>query len=149
MNKRTKGSPPVQHVGLAGARKIFQSGAPRLMGMRLISISLKRVKAEMRVDKRFHISPQRRVYGGSIMAFADVVGAAGTVANLRPGFRTGTLESKTNFLAPGVGPALTAVSIPLHIGRTTAVWQTTVRNPNGRAIAIVTQTQLVLPVREP
>jgi hypothetical protein len=72
------------------------------------------------------------------------MGARGTVANLPPGARTTTLESKTNFFAAGEGPLLKAVSIPLHIGRTTMVWQTTVRNADGRMVAVVTQTQMVL-----
>jgi uncharacterized protein (TIGR00369 family) len=91
------------------------------------------------------------VNGGIIMAFADVLGAAGTIANLPPGFRTSTLESKTNFFAAGRGPFLHGVSVPLHIGRSTMVWQTTVRNDDGTRVAIVTQTQIVLPEesREP
>ena len=72
-------------------------------------------------------------------------GATGTVANLPPGHRTTTLESKTNFFAAGVGPVLKAVSKPLHIGRTTMVWQTVVRNPDHALVAVVTQTQIVLP----
>jgi 1,4-dihydroxy-2-naphthoyl-CoA hydrolase len=79
------------------------------------------------------------------MAFADVLGATGTVANLPPSYRTTTLESKTNFFAAGEGPVLNAVSKPLHIGRTTMVWQTTIRNADGRLVAVVTQTQIVLP----
>jgi uncharacterized protein (TIGR00369 family) len=66
------------------------------------------------------------------------------VANLPDGYRTTTLESKTNFFAAGEGPVLTGVSVPLHIGRTTNVWQTTIRNQDGRMVAIVTQTQMVL-----
>jgi uncharacterized protein (TIGR00369 family) len=87
------------------------------------------------------------VNGGALMAFADVMGAAGTVANLPPGHRTGTLESKTNFFRAGAGPVLRGVSIPLHIGRTTMVWQTTIRNADGSVAAIVTQTQIVIPAR--
>ena len=97
--------------------------------------------------KPLHINRSGRVNGGAIMAFADVLGAAGTVANLKPGYHTGTLESKTNFFAAGVGPVLSAVSIPLHIGRTTMVWQTTIKNPDGRTVAIVTQTQIVILAR--
>jgi len=92
-----------------------------------------------------HINRSGRVNGGAIMAFADVMGAAGTVANLPPGHRTGTLESKTNFFRAGEGPVLRAVSVPLHIGRTTMVWQTTVRNADRGVVAIVTQTQIVIP----
>ena len=120
------------------------SGMPRALGMRIVSITKKRVLAEMRI-KPIHINRSNRVNGGALMAFADVMGAAGTVANLPRGHRTGTLESKTNFFRAGQGPVMKAVSIPLHIGRTTMVWQTTIRNPDGKVAAIVTQTQIVIP----
>ena len=84
------------------------------------------------------------------MAFADVTAAAGAVANMPPGHRGGTLESKTNFFASGLGPVLKAVSVPLHIGRTTSVWQTTITNSGDRkSVAVVTQTQIYLPQRLP
>ena len=124
----------------------MKSGMPRALGVRLVSLTKKKVVAEMRV-KRMHINRAGRVNGGALMAFADVMGAAGTVANLPPGHRTGTLESKTNFFRAGAGPVLRAVSIPLHIGRTTMVWQTTIRNADGSVAAIVTQTQIVIPAR--
>jgi uncharacterized protein (TIGR00369 family) len=133
-------------VGPVAARRVLRSGMPRALGVRMVSITKKRVVAEMRV-KRMHINRAGRVNGGALMAFADVMGAAGTVANLPAGHRTGTLESKTNFFRAGAGPVLRAVSIPLHIGRTTMVWQTTIRNPDGKIAAIVTQTQIVIPAR--
>jgi acyl-coenzyme A thioesterase PaaI-like protein len=40
---------------------------------------------------------------------------------------------------------LKAVTVPLHIGRTTSVWQTTVKNDDGALVAVVTQTQIQLP----
>jgi len=116
----------------------------RTMGVRLVSVSKKRVVAELPVADT-HLNRSGRVAGGALMAFADVLGATGTVANLPPGHRTTTLESKTNFFAAGVGPVLNAVSKPLHIGRTTMVWQTTIRNADRGLVAIVTQTQMVLP----
>ena len=131
-------------VGPVAARKVLLSGVPRALGVRIVSITKKRVVAEMRV-RRLHINRSGRVNGGALMAFADVMGAAGTVANLPAGYRTGTLESKTNFFRAGEGPVMRAVSIPLHIGRTTMVWQTTIRNPDGDIAAIVTQTQIVIP----
>ena len=144
MAKVTKRSSKVRAVGIAGAREVVLRGVPRALGVRLIAVTRKKVTAEMRI-KKLHINRAGRVNGGAIMAFADVLGATGTAANLKPGYRTGTLESKTNFFAAGAGPALSAVSIPLHIGRTTMVWQTTIKNPDGRTVAIVTQTQIVLP----
>jgi 1,4-dihydroxy-2-naphthoyl-CoA hydrolase len=93
-----------------------------------------------------HLNVNGRVNGGAIMSFADALGAVGAVANRPPNYRGGTIESKTNFFAAGVGPVLTAVSIALHVGRTTSVWQTTVKNDDGRMVAIVTQTQISVPV---
>lgn len=115
----------------------------QLLGIRLQSITRRRVRAQLPVSAK-HMNRGGRVAGGVIMTFADLMGARGTVANLPPGARTTTLESKTNFFAAGEGPLLKAVSIPLHIGRTTMVWQTTVRNADGRMVAVVTQTQMVL-----
>jgi uncharacterized protein (TIGR00369 family) len=70
------------------------------------------------------------------------------VANLPPGARTTTIESKTNFMgAAPVDTRITAESVPLHRGRTTQVWQTTIRAEDGKLVAVVTQTQMVLPAR--
>lgn len=118
------------------------------LGLRLTSVTKKRVRAEMPITAS-HMNRAGRVGGGLIMAMADVMGARGTVANLPPGARTTTLESKTNFFSPGTPPVLKAEALPLHIGRTTMVWQTTVRNTDGTRVAIVTQTQIVIPARSP
>lgn len=125
---------------------VLQGGMARALGVRVLSLNRKKVTAEMRI-KPIHINISGRVNGGAIMAFADALGATGTVANRPPGYLTTTLESKTNFFAAGTGPVLTAVSIPLHIGRSTMVWQTTIKNPDGRTVAIVTQTQILIPAR--
>jgi uncharacterized protein (TIGR00369 family) len=79
------------------------------------------------------------------MAFADTVGALGTIMNLPPNARTTTIESKTNFLGPApVNTRITAEATPLHRGKTTQVWQTTIRSEAGKLCAVVTQTQMVL-----
>ena len=142
--KNQKFPPLYPGTGLKVAPQVLKSGMPRALGVRLVSLTKKKVVAEMRI-RPMHINRAGRVNGGALMAFADVVGAAGTVANLPPGHRTGTLESKTNFFRAGKGPLLRAVSVPLHIGRTTMVWQTTIRNADRSVAAIVTQTQIVLP----
>jgi uncharacterized protein (TIGR00369 family) len=121
-------------------------GMCRALEVRLTRLSRKVLEAEMTVNED-HINRSGRVNGGVLMAFADVLGAIGTVANLPEGHRTTTLESKTNFFAAGTGPRLKAKTVPLHIGRTTMVWQTTVSNRDGTRVAIVTQTQIVIPAR--
>ena len=72
------------------------------------------------------------MHGGAIMAFADTVGALGTVVNLREGQGTTTVESKTNFFAGSpVGTRLIAEATPLHRGRRTQVWETRLTNAAG------------------
>ncbi len=80
------------------------------------------------------------------MALADTLGAVATVANLPEGAATTTIESKTNFLgAAPVGTRLIGEATPLHRGRTTMVWQTRITTEQGKPVAVVIQTQLVLP----
>jgi len=86
------------------------------------------------------------LHGGAVMALADSAGGEETVANLPDGAAgTSTIESKTNFLgAVREGQPLTATSTPLHVGRTTIVVETEVRNHDGKLVAKTTQTQTVL-----
>jgi len=125
----------------------FGGGLPRALGVKITLASKRKIVAEMPVTP-IVLNRNERANGGALMAFADCVGAAGAVMNLPDGYWTTTLESKTNFFAAGVGPVLTAVSRPLHVGRTTMVWETTIRDSDGRRVAIITQTQMVIPVRK-
>jgi len=88
------------------------------------------------------------LHGGAYMAFADTLGAVGTVINLPPGKMTTTTDSSTKFIAGApAGSTVTGESVALHKGRTTQVWQTFIRNEQGRLCAVVTQTQLVMDAR--
>jgi len=127
----------------------FGGGLPQAMGVKITHAGKKKILAELPVTT-IVLNRNARANGGALMAFADCIGAAGTVMNLPEGYVTTTLESKTNFLGAGVGPVLKAESIPLHVGRTTMVWQTTITNSgDGSRVAIITQTQIVIPVRKP
>jgi uncharacterized protein (TIGR00369 family) len=85
------------------------------------------------------------LHGGVIMALADSAGAACALLNLPDGASgTATIESKTNFLGAVRVGTVTATSTPLHVGGTTIVVETAVREAGGKLIAKVTQTQIVL-----
>ncbi|MGZ8197867.1 MAG: PaaI family thioesterase [Burkholderiales bacterium] len=152
MNKRAaKGKAKKEAVDPAhlstATTPVLQGGMPRALGIRVTSLSPRKVTGEMPITP-MHLNANGRVNGGAIMSFADALGAVGAVANRPPGYRGGTIESKTNFFASGVGPVLSAVCIPLHVGRTTSVWQTTIRNADGSMVAMVTQTQIAVPARK-
>jgi len=99
-----------------------------VLGIDFVSAVPDRIAARMRVREDLCTRPAV-LHGGALMAFAD----------------TTTIESKTNFFAPApIGTEILGEATPLHRGRRTMVWQTRVTNPEGRLLALVTQTQLVL-----
>jgi 1,4-dihydroxy-2-naphthoyl-CoA hydrolase len=118
-----------------------------LLGVRYTSASKDRVVAELAVRDELCTRPAV-LHGGAIMAFADTLGAAATVLNLPEGAWTTTIESKTNFLAPApVGGTVVGETTPVHRGRLSMVWQTRVTTAEGRLVALVIQTQMVLEQR--
>src|SRR5437773_5080449 len=115
-----------------------------LLGITFVSASPDKIVAEMTVRDDLCTRPAV-LHGGAIMAFADTLGAAGTFLNLPEGAGTTTIESKTNFIAAAPqGSRVKGEATPLHRGRRTMVWQTRVTTAEGRLVAVVTQTQLVL-----
>jgi len=116
----------------------------KLLGIKFVTAVPERVTAELVVREDL-CTTLATIHGGALMAFADTLGACATVINLQPGFRTTTIESKTNFFAPApAGTKLIGECTALHRGKTTMAWQTRITNEGGRLIAVVIQTQIVL-----
>jgi len=115
-----------------------------LLGIEVVSAAPERIVGEMTVREEFCTRPAV-MHGGAVMAFADTLAALGTIANLKEGAGTTTIESKTNFIgAAPLGARLVGEATPVHRGRRTMVWQTRVMTQDGKLVALVTQTQLVL-----
>ena len=130
----------------AELQKRIQPLFPGLMGVEIQEASPDKIVATMLVRPEL-CTAGGVCHGGAFMAFADTLGAIGTVVNLPPNTRTTTIESKTNFMGgAAVNTRITGESVPLHRGKSTHVWQTTIRSEAGKLCAIVTQTQMVLPV---
>src|SRR3954465_12279951 len=119
----------------------------KLMGVSIVSVAPDLVIGELKVREDLCTRPNV-LHGGATMAFADTIGAVATVANLKEGESTTTIESKTNFFAAiPLGDTARAECTALHKGRTTMVWQTRITRSDGRLAAVVIQTQLVLKAR--
>ena len=129
---------------LATLQRLIDPLLPGTLGVRLLETAPERVRAEMAVRPDL-CTAGGILHGGAYMAFADTLGAVGTVVNLRPGQTTTTTDSSTKFIAGAkVGTVVTGESVALHRGRRTQVWQTSVFSAEGRLCAVVTQTQLVM-----
>ncbi|HVO90220.1 MAG TPA: PaaI family thioesterase [Casimicrobiaceae bacterium] len=117
---------------------------PGLMGVRVLELSPERVVGELVVRPDL-CTTGGVLHGGAFMAFADTLGAIGTVLNLPAGKRTTTTDSSTKFIgAARMNSTVVGDCVAFHRGRTTQVWQTQIRSAEGKLCAVVTQTQLVL-----
>lgn len=132
---------------LSGAQAIntqFKNLLPGLLGMELTEAGPERVCARLLVRPEI-CTLGGILHGGAVMALADTLGAVGAFLNLPPNARTTTLESKTNFLgAAPAGSTVVAECTAVHRGKTTSVWQTTIRSEAGKMLGLVVQTQLVI-----
>jgi 1,4-dihydroxy-2-naphthoyl-CoA hydrolase len=114
-----------------------------LLGIEFVELTPERVIAKLVVRDDLR-TVGGALHGGTLMAFADTVGAVATVLNLPAGAGTTTLESKTNFFAAGRSGTVRAEVVPLHRGKRTMVWQTRVSDESGRLLSMTIQTQMVL-----
>ena len=117
---------------------------PKHLGIEFVEAGPDRVIATMVVRDDL-CTETKSVHGGALMAFADTLGAVATILSIPRENWTATMESKTNFIAPApAGTKRTGRTTPLHKGRRTHIWETTITREDGRVVAKVTQTQLVL-----
>jgi len=114
-----------------------------LLGIEFVELAPERVLATLAIRDDLR-TVGGALHGGTLMAFADTMGAVATVLNLPPGAGTTTLESKTNFFAAGRSGKVQAETTPLHRGKRTMVWQTRVTDESGRLLSMTIQTQMVL-----
>ena len=115
------------------------------LGVTVSEATPEKIVGELEVSETL-CPPGRLLHGGALMAFADTLGAVGAFLNLPEGAKaTTTIESKTNFLgAAPRGSRLIGECTPVHVGRRSSVWQTRIAREDGKSVALVTQTQLVL-----
>lgn len=118
----------------------------RLCGIEITSATAGEVKGTMAWREEL-CTTAGVVHGGALMTFADTLGASCAFLNLPAGAMTTTIESKTNFFRPITRGAAHGTTTPLHVGRTTIVVQTDIRDDAGKRVALVTQTQAVIPPR--
>lgn len=116
-----------------------------LMGIEVLDATTELVHGSLTV-KPEHCTIGGIVHGGAIMAFADALGAIAAFLNLPEGASgTTTIESKTNFLAAApVGATVHGKTTAVHVGRRVSVWQTDITRDDGKRIALITQSQLVV-----
>jgi 1,4-dihydroxy-2-naphthoyl-CoA hydrolase len=117
----------------------------RLMGVSVLEATADKIVGELLVRDDL-CTAGGILHGGAAMAFADSLGAIGAYISLpEGGVGTTTIESKTNFLGGAkIGSRIRGETTPVHRGKRTSVWQTKITTADGKPVALVIQTQMVL-----
>jgi uncharacterized protein (TIGR00369 family) len=122
---------------------------PGHLGIVITAASASEIRAELRIEGA-HMAPNGFLHAGTVVTIADTTAGYGCIANL-PAEASGftTVELKSNHLGTALDGTIESVARPVHIGRTTQVWDATVTHrESGRTIALFRCTQLVLYPRE-
>jgi len=130
-------------------REHFQSfGAGHLpghLGVEIVTVSRELIESRMAVQKTV-MAPNGYLHAASVVALADTSCGYGCVAALPAGAGGfTTIELKANFLGTTRGGAILCRATPLHLGRTTQIWDAVVTvEASGARIALFRCTQMVL-----
>jgi 1,4-dihydroxy-2-naphthoyl-CoA hydrolase len=126
--------------------KSFGNGyLPGLVGVEIVTVTREAVESRMAV-RREVMAPNGFLHAASVIALADTSCGYGSIATLPQG-ASGftTIELKSNFLGTAREGFIRCRATPVHLGRTTQVWDAVVTNDaNGARIALFRCTQMVL-----
>jgi 1,4-dihydroxy-2-naphthoyl-CoA hydrolase len=101
----------------------------------------------MPVDTRTH-QPMGILHGGASVVLAETLGSCAAQMVLEEGFYAVGLEIKANHIKSISQGRVTGRTTPLHLGRTTQVWDIDIKNDNGELICASRLTMAVLKIQE-
>jgi uncharacterized protein (TIGR00369 family) len=125
--------------------EFFRPKLPGMLGFRITEVSPEGAEGRLTVTEPL-IAGTGFLFAPVVVGIADFLCAAAVGPHLPDGASFTTVEVKTNFVSSArEGEVVTAEARPVHLGRTTQVWDATVTNATtGRLMALFRNTQLVL-----
>ncbi|MBR0673784.1 hotdog fold thioesterase [Neoroseomonas soli] len=129
---------------VAGIEARFAGSLPGLFGIRILEVGADFIRAEMPVDER-HAQPFGILHGGASVVLAETLGSMASNLTLEDGRVAVGLEVNANHIASvPKGETVSAMCRPLHLGRTTQVWQTEIHRADGRLACVSRLTTAVV-----
>jgi len=125
--------------------KIGIGKLPGHLGIVITHADRPEIRAEIAIAER-HMAPNGYLHAGTVVTLADTCAGYGCVVNLPPG-ATGftTIELKSNHLGTAKEGTIVGTAKPVHLGKTTQVWDTIVTHQeSGKTIALFRCTQMIL-----
>ena len=118
---------------------------PGLIGLSILSVKPEALESRLQIRREL-LAPNGFLHAASVIALADTSCGYGCVSHL-PAGAAGftTIELKANFLGTALEGALHCRATPVHLGRTTQVWDAEVNvEGSGARIALFRCTQMIL-----
>ena len=132
-------------IALDDFNRIGVGKLPGLLGIVITLVSGSEVRAELAV-KETHMAPNGFLHAGTVVTLADTCAGYGCIANLPPG-ASGftTIELKSNHLGTAREGTIVGSAKPVHLGKTTQVWDATITHGgSGKILALFRCTQMIL-----
>lgn len=124
--------------------KLQEGTLPGIMGVEILRVDAAGVQARMAVTPR-HLAPNGFLHAASVITLADTSCGYGCIFNLPDGAKSfTTVELKSNHIGTARDGIIECRATPVHLGRTTQVWDATVTDAGGKTIALFRCTQMVL-----
>lgn len=115
------------------------------LGIEIVELSPSRVVATMPVDHRTR-QPYGLLHGGASVALAETVASLGASLHVdSEKFATVGLEINANHLRSKREGVVTAIGVPIHVGRTTQVWTIEITDEESRKVCVSRCTMAVIP----
>jgi 1,4-dihydroxy-2-naphthoyl-CoA hydrolase len=129
----------------AAFNKTSEGFLPGLLGIRILEIGQGRVLAALDIRKEHH-APNGFLHAGTVVTLADTACGYGCIAHLPEGAKGfTTIELKSNHVGTALEGTIEAEVTAAHLGRSTHVWDATVRRQGDRkTIALFRCTQMIL-----
>jgi 1,4-dihydroxy-2-naphthoyl-CoA hydrolase len=115
------------------------------LGIEIVELTAGRVVATMPVDDRTR-QPFGILHGGASVALAETVASMGATMNVDLDFFTVVgVEINANHIKAKRDGVVTGTATPIHVGRSTQVWQIVITDEQGKTVCISRCTLAVVP----
>jgi 1,4-dihydroxy-2-naphthoyl-CoA hydrolase len=120
--------------------------APAHLGMEFLEVGDDFIRGRVPVDARTK-QPYGLLHGGVSVALAETLGSCGAGYSCPEGYRAVGLDINANHIKGATSGWVTGITRPVHIGRTTQVWQIDLTNDAGELTCVSRITMAVLAPR--
>jgi len=129
---------------LAKIRQANQKTLINTIGIEITEIGEDFVRGTMPVDARTH-QPYGILHGGASIALAETLGSYAAMLSCDPQFRAVGIDINANHVRAVASGIVTGTARPLHVGRSTQVWEIRIEDETGRLVCISRLTTAVVP----